>query len=154
MKLEPKLISKYFRISFARSSGKGGQHVNTTDSKAMIKLTPNDWIISRGVWIKDESWDVIMGNFKDNVNGKRFPYFTPKMGVLVSSDSSRVRNDNLSECFDRFCNEIEKCSKPREEISEETKRRWKELEKRDNNKRLNDKKRVSDKKKSRKVNLD
>lgn len=154
MKLDPKSISKFFRISFARSSGKGGQHVNTTDSKALIKLTPNDWNISKGVWIPIETWDNLMLNFNNKINGKRFPYFTPKMGVLVSSDSSRVRDDNLNECFDRFCYEVEKCSQPKEEISEDTKKRWKELNKRDNNRRLQEKKRLGDKKKNRKVNLD
>ena len=37
---------KMFRVQFTRSSGPGGQHVNTTDSKAMlfVKIDDNPYL--------------------------------------------------------------------------------------------------------------
>lgn len=154
MKLDARAIARHFRVSFARSSGKGGQHVNTTDSKALIQLTPQGWVAARGAWIQQDRWDTLMENYKEGVAGKRFPYFTPKMGVRVASEESRVRANNLEDCFTRFCKEVEKCSEGREETSEDTKKRWRELKKRDETRRLESKRRLGDKKRARKVSLD
>lgn len=152
--LIPKSIVKFFNVSFARSSGKGGQHVNTTDSRAIISLTPHAWTQSRGQWIPENTFDNLMVNYHEKAPGKRFPFFTSKMGVRVSSERSRVRDDNLEDCLVKFCQEVEKCSQLRKEVDEMTKKQWDKLKKRDNERRLMDKKRNSDKKKGRKISLD
>lgn len=144
-------IAKYFKISFARSSGAGGQHVNTTDSKAVIKLSVSDWYGARGKWIPSESFDTIMQNFNDPKapQSKRFPYFTQSGDVLLTDSSTRYRDKNLSQCFERFINAIEACSQKKEEISKDTIVRWDKLKKRDNENRLKDKKLQKDKKQTR-----
>jgi peptidyl-tRNA hydrolase ICT1 len=150
------LISKYFNISFARSSGAGGQHVNTTDSKAIIKLSISDWYAARDNWIPAKDFDIIMKNFNDQSTpiNKKFPYFTQNGDILIMSSITRYRDKNLSDCFNKFINAIKICSQDKKEISIDTLQKWDKLSKRDNENRLKDKKLKKDKKTSRKkVNL-
>ncbi|TID30577.1 hypothetical protein CANINC_000932 [Pichia inconspicua] len=150
-KLSQNQIAKYFKISYARSSGAGGQHVNTTDSKAVIKLSSSDWYGARGKWIPADSFDSIMHNLNDPTapQMKRFPYFTQSGDVLVTDSSTRYREKNLSQCFEKFINAIDVCSQLKEEVSKETVVRWSKLKRRDNENRLKEKKLQKDKKQAR-----
>lgn len=144
-------ISKYFNISYARSSGAGGQHVNTTDSKAVIKLRSSEWYASRGTWIPTKTFDVIMQNLSDPMSPalKKFPFFTPSGDVQITSSTTRYRDKNLAECFTKFIDAVTKCSQEKQEVDLETKQRWSKLKKKDNENRLRDKKHRKDKKSSR-----
>lgn len=150
--LKPTDISKYFDISFARSSGAGGQHVNTTDSKAIIKLSSSSWYSARNKWIPGKLFDMIMKNFSDPTTPKfkKFPYFTQSGDILIMSSSTRYRDKNLNECFDKFIDAIKVCGQGREEVTEETKKRWDKLKTRENENRIKEKKQKKDKKQFRK----
>lgn len=144
-------IAKYFHISYARSSGAGGQHVNTTDSKAVIRLSVSDWYAARGKWIAADSFDTIINNINDKAAplAKKFPYFTQSGDILIADSSTRYRDKNLAQCFQKFINSIHVCSQKKENVSEETTKRWNKLKKRDNELRLKDKKLNKDKKQTR-----
>ena len=148
----PETISKFFHISYARSSGAGGQHVNTTDSKAIIRLSSSEWYASRSKWIPADTFDNIMRNLNDNTapQTKKFPYFTQAGDVLIMSSNTRYRDKNLHECFEKFINAVDQCGTAKEELSEETKKHWDKLKKRENEVRLKEKKLKKDKKTFRK----
>lgn len=149
-------ISKYFSITFARSQGAGGQHVNTTDSKAIIRLNSSQWYSARGKWIPSAAFDNVMKNFNDKTAplNKKFPFFTQSGDVLIMSSTTRYRDKNLEECFSKFVSAINQCGAEREEVSSETVKHWDKLKKRDNEHRLKDKKLKKDKKSFRKkVNI-
>lgn len=145
-------ISKYFTITFARSQGAGGQHVNTTDSKAIIRLESKNWYSSRGKWIPSKVFDNIMKNFNDKTAPihKKFQFFTQSGDVLITSSTTRYRDKNLEECFNKFIKAVNECGAEKEEVSEETTKHWDKLKKRDNENRLKDKKQKKDKKAFRK----
>lgn len=154
--LDQQTIAKHFHVSFARSSGAGGQHVNTTDSKAVIKLTCSEWYGARGNWIPHDAFDALMQNLNDKTApvSKKFPYFTPAGDVLITDSSTRYRDKNLAQCYTKFMNSVQTCSQLKEEVSEDTVKRWDKLKKRDNEVRLKDKKLKKDKKQTRrKVSL-
>lgn len=149
-------ISKYFDISYARSSGAGGQHVNTTDSKAVLKLSASSWFAARNKWIPAKYFDNLMKNLNDSSAPihKKFPFFTQSGDILVMSSNTRYRDKNLNECFDKFIEAIHICSQGKKEITQDTKQRWDKLKRKENETRLKDKKLKKDKKSSRrKVNL-
>lgn len=145
-------IAKHVRVSYARSSGAGGQHVNTTDSKAILKLSASEWYASRGKWIHETIFDSIMKNLNDSTcpGFKKFPYFTPSGDILIQSSNTRYRDKNLQDCYDKFSNALQICSKEKEETSVEKLQKWDNLSKRDNQTRLSDKKFKKDKKSTRK----
>lgn len=157
VKLDPDSIVRHFDVSFARSSGAGGQHVNTTDSKAVVRLPVARWYASRGRWIPATGFDTIMANLHDPTAPptKRFPYFSPSGDVVISSSTTRYRDKNLGECLRKFVDAVAACSRPREEVSEEKRQRWDRLKKLDNEDRIRDKKHRKDKKGlRRKISLD
>lgn len=154
--LEHSQIAKYFDISYARSSGAGGQHVNTTDSKAIIKLSQSKWYSARGKWIPADPFDIIMSNLVDSTtpDNKKFPYFTQSGDVLIMSSTTRYRDKNLNECFKKFIDAVKICSQGKKEVSAETKQRWDKLKKLENEGRIKEKKIKKDKKQFRKkVNM-
>lgn len=154
--LNSEKIAKYFNITYARSSGAGGQHVNTTDSKAIIKLPTSNWYAARGNWIPVKMFDTIMSNLKDPTtpSNKKFPYFTQTGDILIMSSSTRYRDKNLGECFQKFIDAVKICSQGKSEISEDTKERWDKLKKKENEGRIKSKKMKKEKKQFRKkVNL-
>ncbi|GMM30385.1 Pth4 protein [Martiniozyma asiatica (nom. inval.)] len=149
-------LLKYFQVSYARSSGAGGQHVNTTSSKAVLRLDSSNFYSARSKWIPAELFDNILKNSSDSTapQHKKFPYFTPSGDVLIASSETRYRDKNLEDCLKKFCDAVNTCGIAKEEIDDETKKRWDKLEKRDNKKRLDDKKRHGEKKMKRKVKMD
>ncbi|AWU74395.1 uncharacterized protein C5L36_0A09820 [Pichia kudriavzevii] len=155
--LTPDGIKKHFVISYARSSGAGGQHVNTTDSKAVIKLPLDRWYAARGSWIPSKQFDNIMKNVNDSdaPHYKKFPYFTSSGDILITSSETRYRDKNLNDCLEKFVKAVEVCGQVRDEVNENTKQHWDKLKKRDNEERLKSKKLKRDKKSARrKISLD
>lgn len=152
----PTKLLKYFEISYARSSGAGGQHVNTTDSKAILKLSSANWYNSRGKWINELIFDEIMNNYNDSQcpANKKFGFFTNKGDILIKSSKTRYRNHNLLDCLDKFIDSIQKCGEFKKDIDAETIEKWKEYRKNENEFRLKDKRLKKDKKSQRKkINL-
>ncbi|KAK1925201.1 hypothetical protein DB88DRAFT_488233 [Papiliotrema laurentii] len=74
---------KSYETSYARSSGPGGQHVNTTSSKAVVRLPLSPAL---GTWLPR----YIMGEVQKS------PYYLPNPpALLVSSQTSRSAPENL-----------------------------------------------------------
>ncbi|GME80481.1 unnamed protein product [Ambrosiozyma monospora] len=154
---DPKTQLKHFKISFARSSGAGGQHVNTTDSKAIIRMTKNEWYKTKGSLIHSLVFDEIMKNYRDSScpSHKKFPFFTAKGDLMVSSERTRYRDNNLHDCLDKFVRAVKSCGEFKKDTDKETVEKWEERRKDQNDRRLNSKKMKKDKKQSRrKVSLD
>lgn len=152
----PTKLLKYFEISYARSSGAGGQHVNTTDSKAVLKLSSTNWYSARGKWINELVFDEIMKNYNDSQcpASKKFTFFTNKGDILIKSSKTRYRNNNLLDCLDKFIDSVKKCGEFKKDIEAETIEKWKDYKKNENEFRLKDKRLKKDKKSQRKkVNL-
>ncbi|GAA5943454.1 Pth4p [Sporobolomyces koalae] len=77
-----------YETSFARSSGPGGQHVNRTLSKAILRFRlPSPTLLPA----------YVVTNLSQTC-----PYYsrTPP-SILVSASTSRSQQDNLEECFDK-----------------------------------------------------
>ncbi|QPG77327.1 hypothetical protein FOA43_004736 [Brettanomyces nanus] len=147
----------YFDVAFTHSSGKGGQHINTTDSKAQLRMSTVSWYESRGRWIDSTVFDQIMHNYNDKEAPqiKKFPYFTVKGDVLVESQKTRYRDKNLQDCLDKFVVGVKQCGQLRQQIDQQTKQEWQKYKKRDNEQRVRTKKHVGDKKQLRKrISLD
>ncbi|KIM23747.1 hypothetical protein M408DRAFT_57865, partial [Serendipita vermifera MAFF 305830] len=78
---------QYVDASFARSSGPGGQHVNKTNSKAVVKLSIETPFIPH--WAKREL--------------RKSPSFVESRSCLqTASTTSRSQNDNLEECLKKL----------------------------------------------------
>ncbi|XP_029456440.1 peptidyl-tRNA hydrolase ICT1, mitochondrial [Rhinatrema bivittatum] len=80
-------------ISYSRSSGPGGQHVNKVNSKAEVRfqLTAADWIAED---VRQKI--VVMHKNKINKSGE----------LIVSSEVSRYQMRNLAECLQKIENII------------------------------------------------
>lgn len=150
-KLDVQKIAKHFDVSYARSSGAGGQHVNTTDTKAVVRLPVARWYAARGRWIPGTVFDTLMANTRDPTTPvqKRFPFFSPSGDIVISSSTTRYRDKNLAECFRKFVDAVAACGQPRPEASAATRERWEQRRRHDNDARIRDKKRKGDKKSSR-----
>lgn len=143
----PSQIPKdHFTISFSRSSGPGGQKVNKTSSKATIQLEPHVWLNPYYCsWIPKP----VLQQITDKVR-----YQTKSGGILIQCDTTRNRETNTDECFKRLLQEIKDNVYFAKEASQEDVEKWKEIEEISKEKRMFNKKKVSDKKKSRSKKFD
>lgn len=78
-----------FEISFARSSGPGGQNVNKTNSKAVL------------------DWDVMNSpSLSIDVKARFLKTFASKLTteghVVIASDESRAQEMNVKGCFEKL----------------------------------------------------
>ncbi|KAH8826890.1 RF-1 domain-containing protein [Flagelloscypha sp. PMI_526] len=116
-KLQVKNIPpQYFEVSYARSSGPGGQNVNKTSSKVLLRCGVNhDWI---------PAW-------AQSVLRKSPHYVQSTDSILIKCDVHRSQAQNLSEAQTRLYTLIlEACASPiPSPTSEATKARIKEHEK-------------------------
>lgn len=147
-----KSLLRHFKVTYTHSSGKGGQHVNKTDTKAQMSMSSSSWYRSRGSWMNENAFDEIMKNYinKDTPVKKRFPYFTISGDILVESQLTRYRDKNLQDCLDKFVHAVRQCGEPRQRQSETTKRTWARYRKVENEKRLHTKKHRQENKQFRK----
>lgn len=147
---DPINLKDKFEIEYARSSGPGGQHVNKTETKVIIKLNHENWLNSRGDWLNEILFDNLIKNHYSNKGKLKFPYLTPNGSVLIMSELTRYKDKNLKDCLNKFKINFLKYSKLPEIKSNETIKKWENLNEKENNKRLNLKKIKSDKKLTRK----
>lgn len=150
---DPINLRDKFEIEYARSSGPGGQHVNKTETKVITKLSETNWLKSRGDWLNKTLFDNLIKNHSNNNNNKgklKFPYLTPNGSILIMSELTRYKEQNLKDCLNKFKINFLKYSKLPEIKSNETIKKWENLNEKANNKRLNLKKIKSDKKLTRK----
>lgn len=143
-----KQLLKHFHVSFVHSSGAGGQHVNTSSSKAQLRLPRSEWVQSRGDWIEEADFDQIMANYADPTTppSKRFPFFTKTGDILVESQQSRRRDENLQDCLNKLASAMRICSIAKKETDLETKKQWAKRHKAENEKRIQQKRQHSNKK--------
>lgn len=144
---EFKIPRNLFEIGYSRSSGPGGQKVNKTSSKATISLEPHEWLNPQFCY-----W--IPKPIREQISEKGIRYQTKSGGILIQSDSSRNRETNTDECFRKLLQEIRNNTFFSEEPSEEDQQRWEEIRADRKEKRLFNKKKQSDKKKSRSKKFD
>ncbi|KAE8284628.1 Peptidyl-tRNA hydrolase ICT1, mitochondrial [Larimichthys crocea] len=128
-------------VSYSRSSGPGGQHVNKVSTRAEVRFN-----VKTADWIPEDVRRKIFEKNKNCIN---------KAGeLLVTSQLSRSQQRNLSDCIQKISAIIAKASeKPHEPTEEDIALREDRLEKR-NRERLNQKKIHSAMKKSRRVDFD
>lgn len=139
--------TREFEITYSRASGPGGQKVNKTSSKATVALGIDKWLNPQFCY-----W--IPKAIRAQLETKKIRYQTKVGGILIQSDSSRNRDLNTEECFNKLLQEIRANTYFETEMSEEDKKKWEDLKEQSKEKRLFSKKKNSDKKKSRSKNFD
>lgn len=131
-----------FEITFSRSLGPGGQKVNKTSSKATVALAPHKWLNPYyTLWIPKA--------VAAQLQTAKVRYETKMGGITIQSDVTRNRETNTDECFRKLLEEIHDKVEFAGETLEETKERWQEIKTDRKEKRLFNKKKLSDKKKLR-----
>lgn len=119
-----------FDFITSRSSGKGGQHVNKTDTKVELRFD----VLNSKILTTDEK-ELIQKNLYGRIN---------KEGILqIVSQKTRSQLKNKKDCIDKFYELIEKALKTKKK-RKKTKPSLKSILK-----RLENKKRQSDKKENR-----
>ncbi|XP_076856256.1 large ribosomal subunit protein mL62 [Brachyhypopomus gauderio] len=129
------------KITYSRSSGPGGQHVNKVNSKAEVRFH-----VQTAEWIPDEVRNVILLKNKTRIN---------KAGeLIVTSEVSRSQNRNLENCLHKITEIISEASQmPAEPSTDDVALRAQRLERR-NLARLKEKKIHSATKRARQVDFD
>ncbi|KAI5103008.1 peptidyl-tRNA hydrolase ICT1, mitochondrial, partial [Silurus meridionalis] len=129
------------KITYSRSSGPGGQHVNKVNTKAEVRFH-----VQTAEWIPEEVRKEILLKNKTRIN---------KAGeLIVTSEVSRSQQRNLDDCVHKISEIISEASeRPPEPSAEDLALRAKRLEKR-HLMRLKQKKIHSSTKQARQVNFD
>ncbi|XP_009472454.1 PREDICTED: peptidyl-tRNA hydrolase ICT1, mitochondrial [Nipponia nippon] len=128
-------------VSYCRSSGPGGQHVNKVNSKAEVRfhLASADWI-PEAVRQKMAS----MHRNKINRAGE----------LIVNSEESRYQMRNLAICLEKIRAMVTEATEKPKVVSKETTQKLIERVEKMNRERLRQKKIHSDIKQSRKADFD
>lgn len=147
-KLSTNTIPKHlFNISYSRSSGPGGQKVNKTSSKATISLEP-------GQWLDPSVFYWVPGPVQEQLQNGNIRYATKNKGMVIQCDTSRNREENLEECFERLVREIKSSVHFASEATEEDKEKWEQLEQDFKERKKYNKKKTSEKKQARSKKFD
>lgn len=127
---------KFYSLSFSRSSGPGGQNVNKLSTKVTLTLN------------KDFLGSYLPKYVSKQLFSNNFGYLTKEKNKLViQSDSARSRTANIDDCFFKLEKSISKCIVFQNlETAKEDEIRWKNIKKQTNEYRLQDKKRLKQKK--------
>nr|CAB3263990.1 peptidyl-tRNA hydrolase ICT1, mitochondrial [Phallusia mammillata] len=98
---------KKLTFNYSRSSGPGGQHVNTTNSKAEARFQ-----IMTADWLPQDTKEQLFKKFRKQIsrNGE----------IIVSCDESRYQMNNVKSCIEKIQNMIEVAQTPEEEKEEVT----------------------------------
>ncbi|KAF2278467.1 uncharacterized protein EI97DRAFT_431686 [Westerdykella ornata] len=130
-------------LSFSRSSGPGGQNVNKVNSKATLKV-PLDTLLQH-----------IPTALHSQIKSCRY-VTTRSNAIVIQADDSRKQTDNAHSCYARLHQLIIEAGRNAipGETSPEQAKRVKDLQKADNQHRLNKKKQHSAKKSSRRARGD
>uniref|UniRef100_A0A8C6SH35 Large ribosomal subunit protein mL62 n=1 Tax=Neogobius melanostomus TaxID=47308 RepID=A0A8C6SH35_9GOBI len=128
-------------VSYSKSSGPGGQHVNKVNTKAEVRFH-----VHTADWIPEDVKRNMVEKNKNRIN---------KSGeLLVTSELSRSQHRNLSDCIQKISDIIAEASeKPYEPTAEDIALRAARLEK-SNKERLKQKKIASNIKQNRRVGFD
>ncbi|AOA62066.1 hypothetical protein PP7435_CHR2-0791 [Komagataella phaffii CBS 7435] len=158
--LEPP-FNKFYKVSFSRSSGPGGQKVNKTSSKVTLTVDQNQFY--QGVKLllpPDELVKPSSAVDEKQVRNQLLSLlwannrYLKSQGLVIQSDVYRSQSENLKECLDRFLGELQnglKClGLLDKETSEEDKQKWEKRHLLNRERRLAEKKKHSEKKKLRK----
>lgn len=88
-----------FRISYARSSGPGGQNVNKVNTKAVL-----DWTVSSSPSLSEPVRQRFLARFasKLSTDGR----------VVIASDEFRQQEANLKACYDKLKNMLLEVAEP------------------------------------------
>uniref|UniRef100_A0A060TBR6 ARAD1D34122p n=1 Tax=Blastobotrys adeninivorans TaxID=409370 RepID=A0A060TBR6_BLAAD len=132
-----------FHVGFSRSSGPGGQNVNKVNTKATIRLSKHQW--------EDAEW--IPSEAKRQLNNG-FPYLTKSGAIVVQSELTRNRSDNLQDCYEKFVRAIKDVVYVAPEAQQEDIERWESIHKKSKERRLETKKQLKNKKQSRRKDWD
>ncbi len=128
-------FSSEFTFTSSRSSGPGGQNVNKLNTKVTLSFD-----VMNSDLLSDEEKERIMTKLAKKINAN---------GILkISSQSERTQLANKERCIEKFCKQISKSLKVKKK-RKKTKPSQAAIQK-----RLDDKKNQSDKKKSRKLDRD
>lgn len=125
-------ILKELDWSFSRSSGPGGQHVNTTDSKAKMC-----WSFQKSLALRTRQ--------KDQVKRKLANYIKGSDVLQLTSSSNRSREMNKKSCISKLFYLLEKVAFKKEKARIKTRPTRSSVEK-----RITSKKRKGDVKSNRK----
>uniref|UniRef100_A0A8C7YFL1 Large ribosomal subunit protein mL62 n=1 Tax=Oryzias sinensis TaxID=183150 RepID=A0A8C7YFL1_9TELE len=128
-------------VTYSRSSGPGGQHVNKVNTKAEVRFH-----VHTADWIPEDIRLKVIEKNRSRMN---------KAGeLLVSSEVSRSQHRNLSDCLQKISTILAEASeKPHEPTAEDVAVRAARLKKR-KEERLKQKKIHSETKQSRRVDFD
>lgn len=134
MELTERGLEKEFKFNTSRSSGKGGQHVNKTDSKVELRFN----VLNSEILLPEEK-ELILKNLSGGIN---------KEGILqIVSQKFRSQLKNKKNCEKKFYKILEKgLETPKERMK--TKR-----SKRSILKRLENKRKLAEKKARRKKDI-
>jgi ribosome-associated protein len=86
-------------LQFSRSGGPGGQHVNTTDTRARLR-----WAMAAST--------VISGAAKGRLAEAHPSWVTNDGDVVITSDSHRSRHRNVDECRERLAQAVHSALRP------------------------------------------
>ncbi len=78
-----------FRISYARSSGPGGQNVNKVNSKAVL-----DWTVSSSPSISEPVRQRFLERFASRLSNDG--------RIVIASDENRAQEANLKACYEKL----------------------------------------------------
>ncbi|XP_065066266.1 large ribosomal subunit protein mL62-like [Rhopilema esculentum] len=131
-------LEESISVKFARSSGPGGQNTNKVNTKAEIRLK-----LANTEWISEDVKEKLAQQQKNRMN---------KDGeIIVFSDKYRSQSRNLKDAIEKLREMIEAASYVPEGPTEDTVKKILESLERENERRLENKKYRSDKKKHRKA---
>lgn len=132
-----------FSYRFDKSSGPGGQHVNKTNTKATLKMDAKT--------LRSAGW--IPQTVKTQIykGGSSFPFLTQDQSLLVQSDRFRSQTQNVEDCFERLAVALRQIKLPDRPHSQDSIDKWSKIAKKEDKKRLDVKKRLGQKKESRRA---
>ncbi|XP_074264883.1 putative uncharacterized protein YOL114C [Silene latifolia] len=129
----PKLRLEHVSVSFAQSGGPGGQNVNKVNTKVDMRFN-----VKKATWLSDRMRDKILLMVKNRIN---------KAGeIVVSSSKTRSQLENIQDCLKKLQVFLDAASYVPPPPSEEHKKKIVELAAMSEQKRLESKKGLSQKK--------
>ncbi|OAD61934.1 Peptidyl-tRNA hydrolase ICT1, mitochondrial [Eufriesea mexicana] len=127
---------KELDITYSRSSGAGGQHVNRTNSKVDVRFRLKD-----ATWLSDEIKQKLLEQHQNKLSKGGY--------LIVKSEITRSQQLNLADALEKLRKLIWDAAKPPKEISPESVEYKRKLALKAARQRLFEKRRLSEKRQSR-----